>query len=329
MRKKNQNIKRSHKKILVFGDLMLDNYINGSVIKYCDDPYIPVLKVNNTQVYMGGAANVVNNLNALGCNVSVCGIVGNDNNGDVLKGKLSEITNTRGVFYVSSGTIIKNIISSEKNQILRYDIEDKIIIDSILESKLKEYLNYEIDTKLSAVIISDYCKGTCSDEICKFILKKCSSLNIPVLVDSKCNNWEKYKGAYLVKPNIKDFGRAYQYIKDEEHLIDIVKDKLVKKIGISKVILTRSEDGVVYLDSKSRKNIPAYSENIIDPTGCGDTLLAVIAMYITSTVPFFEIIKIACVAAWLVGNKKNTATVTYEELLYEIKGSRNMYSIHI
>lgn len=303
---------------------MLDHYINGSLIKYCDNSDIPILKVKESKMFLGGAANVVNNLNAFGCNIIVNGIIGNDLNGKVLRDKLSKVSNISGLFHVSNNTITKNTISMDDKKIIRYDFEDEINIDCRLQLKLMRFLDYIIDKSLNAIIISDYSKGICKDEICKFIIEKALYLKIPVFVDSKDDNWEKYKGAYLVTPNIKDFRRIQSSIKDEEQLFNIAKEVLIEGFNISKVILTCSEDGLVYLDHNCIQNIPAYSKQVIDSTGCGDTLIAAIANYMNFEVPFLDVLKIASVAAGIVAVKKNTAIVTHEELIGEVE--KNNYS---
>lgn len=305
----------SRKKVIVFGDLMIDRYIECNNIRLCNNSQIPIITEDSVEECLGGAANVANNLYGLGCEVLVCGIIGDDKNGLNLIGKLSYNVDCTGILKTNNTTITKNIISVKGKKKLRYDIEKEIKINKEQRTKIKEHINLIIDSTINVIIISDYNKGTCDEELCKLICSNPKKYKIPVLVDSKAKKWDKYKGSYIITPNIEDVKQALKLKTNDRDLIINQCRKMIDKLEISKMILTCSQDGFVFLDRDITNLVSSYSKVIIDSVGCGDTLIATISLLLESSINLDDILKVLSIATYIVANKKNTASLTIDELL--------------
>ncbi|WP_297193293.1 D-glycero-beta-D-manno-heptose-7-phosphate kinase [uncultured Campylobacter sp.] len=293
-------------KILIIGDLMIDNYI------YCDcnraSPEAPVLVMNSKkqEQRLGGAANVYANLKALGANVSALSVVGDDENGKFLKKELN------GKILLEKGRIssLKTRILSQAQQILRLDNET--VKDTKLENELlDEFYNLVKDSE--AIILSDYGKGVLTDKVCKNVIKKANELKIPVLVDPKGKDYSKYKGASLLTPNKKEALEALKFSDLNGENLEKALIKLKKDFSLKYSMITLSEDGIAFLDDKVHI-IPTKAREVFDVTGAGDSVISILAFCMALNLPMIKACELANKAAAVVVSKLGSATVSFEEI---------------
>lgn len=296
----------------VVGDLMLDDYIIGIVERISPEAPVPVVTVKEERFSLGGAANVVNNLNALEAKTVCFGVIGSDTNGDrLLKAFDEKNIDTKAIIRTNElPTIVKKRVLAGNQQLLRIDWEDASPISKTLEDALLEKFKANID-KLDAVILSDYDKGVLTPRVAKEIVKLCREKNIIVNVDPKPKNAMNYYGATSMTPNKKEAMECMGIkTKDFEALGKALKEKL----NLNNLLLTRSEEGMsLFMDRVV--NIPTFAQEVYDVTGAGDTVISVYTLAGASGVSWHEAAKIANTAAGVVVGKVGTSTATKDEIL--------------
>lgn len=302
-------------KVLIIGDAMVDTYIYGEVERVSPEAPVPVITPSRTKQYLGGAGNVARNAAALGAKVSVFFTVGKDRDGSILEQKLHEWNiNCEYLFRDDSiDTINKTRVIGNNQQIVRVDYNDRYNlteeITQIAFLKLSEAIS-----KADIIVISDYGKGTCSDSICKKVIELAGSK--PIIVDPKGVNWEKYRGATIITPNMKEINTfSGEDIDNCSREIEQAYGTMNAEIGIRFLLLTRSEEGMSLIGSGHMTHIEAFSHEVFDVSGAGDTVVAAMAAYLDPDLHNIEeAARIANVAAGLVVIKPGTAVVTKEEV---------------
>ncbi|MFT7003553.1 MAG: D-beta-D-heptose 7-phosphate kinase/D-beta-D-heptose 1-phosphate adenosyltransferase [Sulfurimonas sp.] len=300
--------------ILVIGDLMIDHYLWGSCERISPEAPVQVVDIARETTVLGGAGNVINNLNALGAEVSACSVIGDDDNGIELRQMLENINvdTSNLIVQKNRNTSKKSRIIAVSQQILRYDKETKSDIEAesvnkIIASISKNMLSYD------AVILSDYGKGVLTTDLCQSVILLAKKNNIKVLVDPKGSDFSKYKGAYLLTPNKKEAVLATNIaIKDEESL-KMALVKLKKEVDLDISLITLSEDGIAIYD-KEVKRFPTVAKEVFDVTGAGDTVIASIAFALSAGQSIEETASFANLAAGVVVGKIGSATVTLNEI---------------
>lgn len=309
--------KFSSKKIAVIGDMMLDEYIIGSVRRISPEAPVPVVEVREERFVLGGAANVMNNLSALGAKVYAFGIIGTDNNGKRLTRSLEEYKiNCDGIVTsYDRPTIMKQRILSNNQQLLRLDWEKKHPIEKEVEDKILEKFNKLVDS-LDAIILSDYDKGLLTSTLAKEIIKIAKSKNKIVVVDPKPSNAENYKGATSMTPNLKEssecIGKAYPETLEE--VLSIGKE-IREKLELDHLLMTRSEKGMSIFMENEVKHIPTFAKEVYDVTGAGDTVIAIYTLALSTGASKEESAKIANTGAGVVVGRVGTSTVSKGEIL--------------
>ncbi|MCJ8342674.1 MAG: D-glycero-beta-D-manno-heptose-7-phosphate kinase [Cetobacterium sp.] len=301
-------------KVAVVGDMMLDDYIIGTVDRISPEAPVPVVSVKKERFVLGGAANVVNNLATLGAKTLCFGVIGDDSDGDrllnVFREKNIDVT---GVIRVEDRpTIVKRRIIAGTQQLLRLDWEDasniRKEIEDLLLNKIKEHID-EID----AFILSDYDKGVLTPRVAKEIIEMAQGKNIIVTVDPKPKNAQNYIGATSMTPNRKEAMECLGKGKDTD-ILEIGKE-LKEKLSLTNLLLTRSEEGMSLFGNEKIENIPTYAKEVYDVTGAGDTVISVYTLAGASGMEWYEAAKLANTAAGVVVGKMGTSTVTKEEIL--------------
>ena len=261
-------------KLLVIGDLMIDHYLWGSCERISPEAPVQVINVGDESVLLGGAGNVVNNLNALGAQVDVISVIGNCETSWKLKALLANIkVNTKYLITQNKRiTSKKTRIISSQQQVVRYDHENTDEISdesqkSILASFKKLVSNYD------AVLLSDYGKGVLTIELTQSLIAIANKKNKKVLVDPKGLDYSKYRGSYLLTPNKKEASEATKInITDDASLTKAIT-QLKTEYDLDVSLITLSEQGVAIYDDKLRVH-PTVSREVFDVTGAGDTVLA-------------------------------------------------------
>ena len=316
--------------ILVVGDLMIDHYLWGSCERISPEAPVQVVDIAKETTVLGGAGNVINNLVALGANVSVSSVIGDDDNGVELTNMLTSIGVDIKNIAIQNGrkTSKKSRVIAVSQQILRYDKESK---EDITKESYEKILNSlkSVISKYDMVILSDYGKGVLRDELCEGIIELSNKNGVRVLVDPKGRDFSKYKGAYLLTPNKKEAILATGIdIKDKNSLKEaLLKLKSECDLGIS--LITLSEDGIATYDDEL-KIFPTVAKEVFDVTGAGDTVIASIAYALSAGKDIEETSAFANLAAGVVVGKIGSATVTLDEIVeYEASLHKSTSDAHI
>lgn len=325
-----KQFKDSTPSILVIGDLMIDHYLWGDCNRISPEAPVQVVDIAKETTVLGGAGNVINNLNTLGAKVSVSSVIGGDDNGIELLAMLKDIDVDTKNIIVQNGrkTSKKSRVIAVSQQILRYDNESKeditdLSIKNLLESLSKDIHLYDV------VILSDYGKGVLTDSFSQAIIKLANLKNVKVLVDPKGSDFSKYKGAYLLTPNKKEAVLASGISIDDDKSLEKVLLKLKQECDLDISLVTLSEDGIAIFD-KELKKFPTVAKEVFDVTGAGDTVIASIAFAISITKSIEEMASFANLAAGVVVGKIGSATVSIDEIEeYEASLHKSTSDAHI
>ncbi|MFK4786066.1 D-glycero-beta-D-manno-heptose-7-phosphate kinase [Fusobacterium sp. MFO224] len=301
-------------KIAVVGDIMLDDYLIGTVERVSPEAPVPVVLVKKEKFVLGGAGNVVNNLSALGVKTYCYGIVGDDTDGEKLLRSMKKIgVETSGIIKSEERpTIVKRRILGGNQQLLRIDWEDPTNIDDLLEEAILDSISKNIES-IDAIILSDYNKGVLTPRLSKEIIKLARKNNKIITVDPKPSNIKNYVGASSMTPNKKE---AFLCLKNSEKLdINEIGIDVREMLKLDNLLITRSEEGVSLYDDKGITNIPTFAKEVFDVTGAGDTVISVYTLAKAAGATWEEAAKIANTAAGIVVGKIGTSTATKEEII--------------
>ena len=322
MEKKNiiKHIKNFKKvKITIIGDIILDSYLHGSVDRISPEAPVPIVKFQKQEYRLGGASNVAYNIASLGGQTSMTGVIGNDNDGKLIKKILNEKKiNTKLLFFSKRKTTIKTRVVTKQQQLLRIDNEDtKALSNQEVNSFFKKVTPHI--KKANALIISDYGKGMINQISFKKIKDIINQEKIYTAIDPKKNNFSIYKDIDIMTPNHKE---ATEDIKlpfntDKEVLEN--GPKIVKKHNLKELLLTRGKKGMVLFDKKKPPIlIPTYAKSIYDVSGAGDTVIAIFTLAKAVGATSKESAILANLAASIVISKFGTTTLNTKELLEAI-----------
>ena len=317
-------------KLLVIGDLMIDHYLWGSCERISPEAPVQVVNVKSESAVLGGAGNVINNLNALGAQVDVISVIGGCEISDELKTLLSNI-NVNSQYLITQKDRItskKSRIIAAQQQVVRYDREssDEISAESqqsILDSFSSIIANYD------GVLLSDYGKGVLTSDLTQSLISIANKNDKKVLVDPKGLDYSKYKGAYLLTPNKKEASEATQVnIKDDASLTQAITQlKTECELDIS--LITLSEQGVAIYDNELRTH-PTVAREVFDVTGAGDTVLASLGFALACDYQIDDAVKFSNLAAGVVVGKIGSATATLNEIIeYESSLNKSTSDEHI
>lgn len=307
----------SGKKALVIGDLMLDRYIMGDVQRISPEAPVPVVLQRRYQENAGGAANVASNLVQLGIHCDICGCIGVDNEGDSLLTILQGLGIHTEYVYRSADrpTISKTRIMSGNQQIVRVDLEDSQAFNTDEQSELQGLLMQALGQHPDIVILSDYAKGLLSPELCQYVIQHCRQHKIPILVDPKGKDYQKYQGATALTPNKKEATEACAVsINDNQTLMQAAAN-LRQSLQLDFLAVTRGEEGISLLSQDQIHHISATAKQVFDVSGAGDTVIATLAAGLLHQLKPLQALQLANVAAGVVVGKVGTVPIKREELI--------------
>jgi D-beta-D-heptose 7-phosphate kinase/D-beta-D-heptose 1-phosphate adenosyltransferase len=317
-------------KLLVIGDLMIDHYLWGSCERISPEAPVQVVNVKSESTVLGGAGNVINNLNALGAQVDVISVIGGCEISDELKALLTSIkVNTQYLITQKDRiTSKKSRIIASQQQVVRYDREST---NEISHESQKEILTTfrSIISNFDAVLLSDYGKGVLTKELTTSLIDIANKNNKKVLVDPKGLDYSKYKGAFLLTPNKKEASEATQVaIKDDDSLTQAITQlKIQCDLNVS--LITLSEQGVAIYDDKLRTH-PTVAREVFDVTGAGDTVLASLGFALACEYEIDDAVEFSNLAAGVVVGKIGSATATLNEIIeYESSLNKSTSDEHI
>ena len=303
--------------ILVVGDIMLDEYLWCDVERISPEAPIPIAKLNKTSLVPGGAANVANNLVHLESEVHLVGFCGLDHSAQLLKKALKTHSISDDCLVANNHfqTIRKSRILAQNQQILRLDQEDsKQKIAPQMFNQATQHIEQFIPIS-KAIILSDYGKNMCSESFCLWLSRKAREYDIPLLIDPKGNHYEKYKGAYIIKPNFKEFEEAINQKINSEIQLEEEGFKLIEKLNIEYLIITRSKKGMTILSAnQERFDLDTEAKEVTDISGAGDTVIASLAWCLAHNVTIKEATKLSNYAAGIVVGKVGTASIKLSDI---------------
>ena len=303
-------------RVLVVGDVMLDEYIWGNVTRISPEAPVPIVEVSKTTQTLGGAGNVINNIASFGAKPIICGLVGADSVAGILMTKMSDLgLDIRGLIVdPTRPTTIKRRVMGNDSQIVRLDVEntDKINGDSV--KRVLNFLKSSIDD-VDIVIISDYNKGVITKEMVVEIVRIAKEKNIKVISDPQKNNFNCHKYVDLITPNLEEASYYCGFkIKDKRTLARAGR-KLIVDLKIGSVIITCGEDGMsIFRNSAEVIHVSSTAKKVFDVSGAGDTVISVLALGLVVGLELEDAAKLANIAAGIVVGKRGTSTVSVEEL---------------
>ena len=303
-------------KILVVGDVMLDQYWFGDVNRISPEAPVPIVKVNRSQIRCGGAANVAINAATLGVDSILLSVVGNDEAGKNLQNIVENQQNLTPIFHIDQNiaTIVKLRVIAKQQQLLRIDFETPPT-QQILDAKLSDFAK-QIQNNPNVIILSDYGKGalTHSSEM----IKIAKNANLQIFIDPKGSNYQKYKNADLITPNRQELAQVVGNWHDENDLI-LRAENLRKDLNLKALLVTRSEEGMTLIGENNLViNQPARALEVYDVSGAGDTVIATLSAARAAGADWDLAMQFATLAAGIVVGKLGTATVSVEEIKTEI-----------
>ena len=307
-------------RVLVVGDVILDEFLYGEAERISPEAPVPVVDVRRQTTQLGGAANVVSNIAALGAKSALCGFVGNDEGGHRIIKLLKDLgVPTEGTAVeIGRPTSVKTRVIASHQQVVRFDREDRSPLSSGAKKKLADFIGRAMKN-FNAVIISDYGKGVVSADLVGFIVENAKKKDIPVLVDPKPENFPLYKGVNVVTPNLKEAGVALGRRLEGEEALRKGGYDLLEKFETEMALITRGEHGMsLFLRGESSHHIPARARQVYDVTGAGDTVLAVLALAFSSGAQMIDAAKLANIAGGRVVLKFGTSEINPGELLAAI-----------
>lgn len=316
----------NRKKIMIVGDVMLDIYMKGKVERISPEAPVPIVSVTETFSRLGGAANVTQNLKALGAEPILCSVIGNDEKSAELLNIMQEQNmNTSGIIKSKDRTTTcKTRVISNNAQMLRIDAEDTFDLTEkefdLLSAKIKDIINKE---KIDGIILQDYNKGVLTEELIKGIVALANENEIPVGVDPKKKNFLAYQNVTFFKPNLKELKEGIGINSKDDSIIEILKsiDILQEKLNCRFIMTTLSERGVLIKDynTNTYHHIPAHIREIADVSGAGDTVLSVAMLCLVCKQDPHMIAAISNLAGGLVCEEFGVVPINKERLFEECK----------
>ena len=324
------NLKNIKPKILVIGDLIIDHYLWGSCERISPEAPVQVVNIGTESTLLGGAGNVVNNLNVLGAEVDVISVIGTCEASEELKELLLNI-NVETHYLITQNdrvTSKKSRIIAEQQQVVRYDREctDEINNKS-QEAILKIYKSIVSD--YDCILLSDYGKGVLTFDLTQSLITIAYEQNKKLLVDPKGVDYAKYKNAYLLTPNKKEASDATNiHINDNEELINAIQN-LKNEYNLVVSLITLSEQGIAVFDNELRIH-PTVAREVFDVTGAGDTVLASLGFALSCNSNIDDAVKFANLASGVVVGKIGSATASLNEIIeYESSMHNSLSDEHI
>ncbi|WP_297058415.1 D-glycero-beta-D-manno-heptose-7-phosphate kinase [Thermosulfurimonas sp.] len=315
----------SQTRILVVGDVMLDQYFWGEVRRISPEAPVPVFELGEISHTLGGAANVAANLRGLGAQALLCGLVGADREAEILR----ELAGKAGIDLSaviqdpSRPTTVKTRIIARSQHLLRIDNENTSAPSAEIRENLKARLE-ELLSEVQAVILSDYAKGVLSSPaFCSWVVEEARRRHLPVFVDPKGTRWEKYTGATCITPNRSEFHALAQVLGLGDKSLEEGAREIVQRFETSFTVITLGAEGMfLYHPAEGSWHFPARAREVYDVSGAGDTAVAALTAFYTVGLPLKEAVAYANLCAGIVVGKMGTRPVFWEEFEKALKGGR-------
>jgi len=313
-------------RLLVVGDIMMDRSIFGKVSRISPEAPVPVIIAETEDFNLGGAANVAHNIRSLGGMVSLCGIVGDDENGKKIYKKIVERgIRTQGIFFEQGRqtTVKTRIIAHHPHyqQLVRVDRETTDHPKASTLRNLSRFLTEKIED-FDGVVFSDYGKGLLTRKLIQTIVERARQSKKLIMVDPKVKNFFFFKGATVITPNTNEASEASRIPVTDQSSVEKIGRSLLKRLKCSALVITQGEKGMIIFERDQRPyRVPTVAKEVYDVTGAGDTVIGTMALALGTgrRVSVKDAASLANYAAGIVVGKVGTAIVSSEELLKVIR----------
>jgi len=307
-------------KVLVIGDFLIDEYIWGTVDSVSTEAPVPIVSVTNYNYELGGAGNVVNNLASLGASVYAAGIAGSDYNGKLLMDKMDDLRiDVRGMYIDKRRpTTKKTRIVSSNQQVLRVDWETTKPVSKTAQNELIDSVQ-KIIPKVDVILISDQGNGLLSESFLSSIFSIARKHSKITILDPFGTNYDKYKGATIITPNVKEVSLVTGIEIVGKNSILKSSIELLKKTNAEGLLVTCGKDGIIIFGRAAQPfEIETQAKQVYDVAGASDTVLALLGLSLAAGGSFKDAATVANVAAGIVVGKVGAATVTEKEIILEL-----------
>jgi len=300
--------------ILVVGDIMIDHFIYGRVNRISPEAPVPIVQCFKELNTLGGCGNVVRNLSNLMVNTTLVSAIGEDTNGEIIQSKLVDLDVPISGLLLSPHihTTHKMRVIAEKQQVVRVDWDANSLMDEEYRS-LGKLLSAGIQ-KTDGILISDYNKGLCTNELIQSAIQCANNLGIPIFIDPKGQDWSKYRGATLITPNAKEAEELIGYNLLTNKNFEETGRKICKDYNINACLITRGKDGMSYIGDEQVYHVSSRAREVYDVSGAGDTVIACIAAALIAGVNIESALHFANTAAGIVVGRIGTEAIKIEEL---------------
>ena len=312
----------AEQRVAIIGDAMLDVYLRGDVDRISPEAPVPVVRIRDKELALGGAANVAQNVAAIGASCDLVCAVGEDAEGQVVKSMLRELpADTRSIVTVQRRTTTKTRVLARSQQIVRFDEEEDADIRGDEVQRLLDASITAIDNA-DALVFEDYNKGVLTPALISPAMAQANSRGIPAVVDPKYKNFFAYKGATIFKPNRRELESALGAAVDIEHPEALPES--LKRLGVEHLLLTLGDAGMALIAADGEVGrVPTTAREVYDVVGAGDTVTAYLATMLAAGATPAEAAVIANFAAGVEVAKLGAATVTVDEVIeaYDLYGT--------
>ncbi|KKQ01742.1 MAG: putative ADP-heptose synthase [Candidatus Roizmanbacteria bacterium GW2011_GWA2_36_23] len=310
----------SQQKIIVLGDIILDQYFQCKVDRISPEAPVPVAVLQSVKNVLGGAANTAHNISSLDAECYLVGLTGEDNEGKILNTLLGRNIVTGILTKKDYQTIVKTRVVDGNHQLVRIDREVIMAIDKTTENILLQTIKKHIE-KVKYIVVSDYAKGLFTKTFCRKIILLASENKIKICVDPKPGNYMNFIGSYLVKTNRKEaeifLNKKIDH--DYKNLILLMKT-LKKRLKSTVVVITLGKDGIALLDENDTyRHFHNHKKEVFDVSGAGDTVIASLTLGLSSGLSTNEAVRLSNICAGIVVGKFGTAVPTIKEIIYELR----------
>ena len=308
-------------RVLVVGDLILDEFIWGNVSRISPEAPVPVVWVDSENFMPGGASNVANNIRSLGGEVHLVGVVGDDSRAEVLQSLLRKKgVNTDGIFVDKNRpTTQKTRVIAHHQQVVRIDREQ---LKPIPDSVTQEMIAYIRDNlrELDAIIIEDYGKGVVVPKLVQSIVKLAKKSGKIISVDPKETHFSYYRGVTTLTPNHHEAGAAVGFKLKDDATLEKAGRLMLRRLRCDSVIITLGENGMaIFEEGKKMVKIPTVAQEVFDVSGAGDTVISALTLALARGASIIDAAHISNCAAGIVVGKVGVAVTTPEELMQRIR----------
>lgn len=307
----------ANRRVLVVGDVMLDEFVRGEVLRISPEAPVPVLEVMTRSFRLGGAANAAANVKSLGGHVTLAGVVGADREAKILR-DLVEESGVDGAALVTDGTrptTHKTRIVARGQQVVRIDNESREPLAPSVHAEVAASVVAQLG-QASACIISDYGKSVVTAELCHEVIAAARAVGCPVIVDPKRKDFAAYRGATILTPNVHELEAAVgERIRTTEDVLHAGL-ALLPLLGGGAILVTRGAAGMTLLaPGREPAHFSATARAVFDVTGAGDTVVSTLGLALAAGIDVNVAIELASLAAGIAVSKEGTAAVTVDELL--------------